>query len=80
VSFEERPNLRHEVPRSRVAPFNALVAAMGALDAGDPAQVALGNLGAALYAHDEGASEPASLTRQQSALRAQLDVADDHAA
>jgi hypothetical protein len=52
---------------------------MGALDAGDPAQVALGNLGAALYAHDEGASEPASLTRQQSALRAQLDVADDHA-
>ncbi len=79
VSFEERPNLRHEVPRSRVGPFNALVAAMGALDAGDPAQVALGNLGAALYAHDEGASEPASLTRQQSALRAQLDVADDHA-
>jgi hypothetical protein len=68
VSFEERPNLRHEVPRSRVAPFNALVAAMGSLDADDPAQVALGNLGAAFYAHDEGASEPAALTRQQSVL------------
>lgn len=79
VSFEERPNLRHEVPRSRVAPFNALVAAMGALDAGDPAQVALGNLGAALYAHDEGASEPAALTRHQSALRALLDATDAHA-
>ena len=80
VSFEERPNLRHEVPRSRVAPFNALVTAVATLDAGDTAQVALGNLGAALYAHDEGASEPASLTRQQSALRAQLHVSDDHAA
>lgn len=79
VSFEERPNLRHEIPRSRVAPFNALVAAMAALDDGDPAQVALGNLGAALYAHDEGASEPATLTRQQSALRALLDATDAHA-
>ena len=79
VSFEERPNLRHEVPRSRVAPFNALVAAMGALDASDPQQVALGNLGAALYAHDEGASAPATLARQQSALRAHLDAIDAHA-
>ena len=80
VSFEERPNLRHEVPRSRIAGFNALVTAMEALDTGDPDQVALGNLGAALYAHDDGASEPALLTRLQSALRAQLDRADDHAA
>ncbi|HNU12596.1 MAG TPA: hypothetical protein PKJ45_14725, partial [Rubrivivax sp.] len=79
VSFEERPNLRHEVPRSRIAPFNALVAAVGALDAGDPRQVALGNLGAALYAHDEGACEPIALTRQQSALRALLDATDGHA-
>lgn len=79
VSFEERPNLRHEVPRSRIAPFNALVAAVGALDAGDPEQVALGNLGAALYARDEGACEPAALTRQQAALRALLEATDDHA-
>jgi len=79
VSFEERPNLRHEVPRSRIAPFNALVAAVGALDVGDPRQVALGNLGAALYAHDEGACEPAALTRQQSALRGLLDATDGHA-
>ncbi len=79
VSFEERRNLLHEVPRSRIASFNALVTAMEALDTGDPAQVALGNLGAALYAHDDGASEPASLARLQSALRAQLDLADDHA-
>jgi len=79
VSFEERPNLRHEVPRSRIAPFNALVTAMGALDASDPAQVALGNLGAALYAHDEGASEPATLVRQQSALRVDLGMTGDHA-
>ncbi|MCX7200447.1 MAG: MoxR family ATPase [Proteobacteria bacterium] len=80
VSFEERPNLWHEVPRSRIAGFNALVTAMEALDTGDPDQVALGNLGAALYAHDDGASEPELLTRLQSALRAQLDLADDHAA
>ena len=53
---------------------------MEALDTGDPDQVALGNLGAALYARDDGASEPALLTRLQSALRAQLDRADDHAA
>jgi hypothetical protein len=79
VSYEERQNLRHEVPRSRIAGFNALVAAMEALDPGDPDQVALGNLGAALYAHDDGASDPASLARLQSALRAQLDLADDHA-
>ena len=79
VSFEERPNLRHEVPRSGIAAFNALVAAVSALDAGDPEQVALGNLGAALYAHDEGACEPTALTRQQSALRALLDATDDHA-
>lgn len=79
VSFEERPNLRHEVPRSRIAPFNALVAAVGALDAGDPQQVALGNLGAALYANDEGACEPIALARQQSALRALLGATDGHA-
>ncbi len=78
VSYEERPNLRHEVPRSRVAPFNALVTAMGALDAGNPEQVALGNLGAALYAQDEGAAAPAALVRQQSALRSQLDVTSPH--
>jgi len=79
VAFEERSNLRHEVPRSRIAPFNALVAAIGSLDASDPAQVALGNLGAALYAHDEGAAEPGTLERQQSALRAHLDVMDSNA-
>lgn len=79
LSFEDRPNLRHEVPRSRIAPFNALVTAVGALDASDPEQVALGNLGAALYTHDEGASEPAALGRQQSVLRAHLETLDSHA-
>ncbi len=79
VSFEERPNLRHEVPRSRVAPFNALVTAIASLDASDPEQVALGNLGAALYAQDEGAAEPAALRHQRSALRDQLDVKSLHA-
>lgn len=79
VAFEQRSNLRHEVPRSRIAPFNALVAAVGALDADDPEQVALGNLGSALYANDEGACDPAALTRQRSALRALLDTASDHA-
>ena len=79
LAFESRPNLRHEVPRSRVAPFNAMVAAVGALDAGDPEQVALGNLGAALYAYDEGASESAALKRQQSVLRVHLEMPDSHA-
>lgn len=79
VWFETRPNLLHQVPRGDVPPFNTLVAAVKSLDASDPAQVALGNLGAALYAQDERASEPTSLTRQQSELRAQLDVADIHA-
>jgi MoxR-like ATPase len=79
VSYELRPNLRHEIPRSRVAPFNALVTAIGSLDAGNAEQVALGNLGAALYAHDEGAAEPAALTRQQAALRAQLASTSPHA-
>ncbi len=79
VSFEERPNLRHEVPRSRVAPFNALVTAIASLDASDPEQVALGNLGAALYAQNEGAAEPAALRHQRSALRDQLDVKSLHA-
>lgn len=79
VSFEGRPNLRHEIPRSRVAPFNALVTAIASLDASDPEQVALGNLGAALYAQDEGAAEPAALRHQRSALRDQLDVKSLHA-
>lgn len=80
MSFEERLNLRHEVPRSRVAPFNALVAAVATLDTRDAEQVALGNLGSALYACDEGASEPTMLKRQQSTLRAHLGMTGDHAA
>lgn len=79
VSFEGRANLRCQVPRSRFATFNELVAAMGTFDAGDPEQVALGNLGAALYARDEGAARPAALARQQSALRTLLDPAAGHA-
>lgn len=75
VSFEERSNLRHEVPRSQVAPFNALVTALGSLDVNNPEQVALGNLGAALYAQDEGAAQPAALQRQQAALRENLNAA-----
>jgi hypothetical protein len=79
VAYEQRPNLTHQLPRSRIAPFNALVATLGALDTGDPAQVALGNLGAALYAHDEGACVPAALKRQQGVLRALLSEAERHA-
>ena len=52
---------------------------MASLDASDPEQVALGNQGAALYAQDEGAAEPAALRHQRSALRDQLDVASLHA-
>jgi MoxR-like ATPase len=79
VAYEQRPNLTHQLPRSRIAPFNALVATLGALDTGDPAQVALGNLGAVLYAHDEGACVPAALKRQQGVLRALLDEGERHA-
>lgn len=79
VAYEQRPNLTHQLPRSRIAPFNALVATLGALDTGDPAQVALGNLGAALYAHDEGACVPAALKRQQAMLRALLSEGERHA-
>jgi MoxR-like ATPase len=80
VEFEQRSNLQHQVPRSRVEGFNLLVKAIEQLDARDPAQVALGNLGAALYMKDEGAADPAALQAQQRRLRALLDVAEDHAA
>ena len=73
VAFEARPDLRHQIPRSRVEPFNALVEAVGALDANDPCDVALGNLGAALYARDEGAAAPALLARQRALLREKLE-------
>lgn len=79
VAYEQRANLTHQLPRSRIGPFNALVATLGALDTGDPAQVALGNLGAALYAHDEGACVPAALKRQQGVLRALLSEGARHA-
>lgn len=80
VEFEQRSNLQHQVPRSRVEGFNLLVKTLERLDAADPAQVALGNLGAALYMKDEGAADPAALQAQQRRLRALLDVAEDHAA
>jgi MoxR-like ATPase len=80
VEFEQRSNLQHQVPRSRVEGFNLLVKAIEQLDARDPTQVALGNLGAALYMKDEGAADPAALQAQQRRLRALLDVAEDHAA
>ena len=57
----------------------AVAPTLAALDASDPEQVALGNLGAALYAQDEGAAEPAALRHQRSALRDQLDVKSLHA-
>lgn len=80
VAFEERSNLQHQIPRSRVDGFNVLVKTLEGLDAGDPAQVALGNLGAALYMGDENAADPAALTAQHARLRALLDAADAHAA
>lgn len=79
VAFEQRGELSHSVARSRFAGFEALVRGLEALDTRDPDQVALGNLGAALYAHDEGASEPAQLLSQQASLRALLAVPDDDA-
>jgi len=72
LEFETRDNLQLHVPRSQVAPFNELVAAMGALDEADPAQAALGNLGAALYSDEQGAARPAQLVRQQAAIAAEL--------
>lgn len=72
LHLEDRPNLRHELPRSRMPAFEALLGALGSLDASDPAQVALGNLGAALYAADEAASDPKRLLAQRNALRTRL--------
>jgi len=80
VAFEERSNLQHQIPRSRVDGFTVLVKTLEGLDAGDPAQVALGNLGAALYMDDENAADPAALTAQHARLRALLDASDAHAA
>lgn len=80
IAFEERSNLQHQIPRSRVDGFNVLVKTLEGLDAGDPAQVALGNLGAALYMDDENAADPAALTAQHARLRALLDAPDAHAA
>lgn len=80
VAFEERSNLQHQIPRSRVDGFNVLVKTLEGLDPGDPAQVALGNLGAALYMDDENAADPAALTAQHARLRALLDAPDAHAA
>ena len=79
IAYEDRASLRHELARNRIAPFNALVAALGAMDPADPDQVALGNLGAALYLSDEGASRPELLRRQQAALRERLDPEGGHA-
>ena len=79
VDFENRDNLRHQIPRSRVEPFNTLVSTLDALDGADPEAVALGNLGAALYASDEGAAAPTQLERQQHALREHLDSGARHA-
>jgi MoxR-like ATPase len=77
VAFEQRGELSHSVPRSRFAGFESLVRCLETLDSRDPAQVALGNLGAALYARDDGAAEPALLASQQAAIRARLAAADD---
>ncbi len=80
VHFEQRSNLKHDVPRSRIDRFNTVVKALDALDSSDPTQVALGNLGVALYQHNENAAEPTALARQQQTLRMQLQALDDHAA
>ncbi len=79
VGFEERVNLLHQVRRDRMSVFNALVAAVETLDADDPQQAALANLGVALYTRDENACEPAALVRQQHVLRALLDAAAEAA-
>ncbi len=72
LHFENRPNLQHTVPRSRIAGFDAVVRLLGELDASDPAQVALGNLGAALYAVDDRESDPSLLRRQQARMTSLL--------
>lgn len=78
VGYELRTDLSHQIPRSRVEPFNALVTALEELDASDPDAVALGNLGAALYLTDEGAAAPELLQRQQHALREELAAGARH--
>ncbi len=72
LQFETSDNLQLHVARSQMAPFNELVATMGAFDEADPAQAALGNLGAALYSDEQGAARPAQLVRQQAAIAAEL--------
>jgi MoxR-like ATPase len=79
LEFEQRSSLRHEISRGCVAGFNALVTTLATLDAKDADQVALGNLGAALYVRNEWASDPAQLRPLQAALRAQLNVEPAHA-
>lgn len=80
ASFEERSTLQHQIPRSRVDGFNRLVKTLEGFDAGDPEQLALGNLGAALYLQDEGAADPTALIAQHGRMRALLDEPDTDAA
>jgi len=80
LEFEQRSGLQHQIPRSRIDGFNVLVKTLEGFDGRDPAQVALGNLGAALYMKDEGAADPAALTAQRERLRALLGTPDVHAA
>lgn len=77
--FEERGQLRCDVPRSRIASFNALVAQLSVLAAGGPEDVALANLAASLYGYDERACDPDALLRQRQTLRDLLNGSDDHA-
>jgi MoxR-like ATPase len=72
VRLESRSNLRTEIPRNQLAPFQALVTALDALDPQKPEDIALGNLGTALFEREEAAAQPARLSAQQAALRNQL--------
>ncbi len=66
VPFECLDSLVHQLARSRMKPFNDLVAALSSLDESDPEQVALRNLASALYREDEGAASgwPAAPARR----------------
>ena len=76
VHFECLDNLAHQLPRSRMKPFNDLVATLASLDETDPEQVALGNLASALYREDDGAARPARLLRQHTAIIGRLEAVE----
>jgi hypothetical protein len=73
VHHETRDSLKHSVARGHVSGFNELVASLAEMNPADPGQALLANLGATLYAKDEGAVRPCALLGQLGAIRAGLE-------